>query len=286
MAKTRESTSGVVQVNGADIYYEIRGAGPTLLLIAPGGGDGGVFDRVADDLADEFTVVTYDRRGNSRSPRPRGWSRTTVEEQADDAAGLLQTMGLAPAAVFGTSLSAIIALDLAIRHPTRVRGAIIHESGLFSVLQNPREVMAAGQAMIQRGLETGGPAGGLAAALRLSYGDRTYEAIDQKVRDRLQGNGEVFLNIERSLMSYRPSEAGLASVKIPVYVLIASEGPGSRAPAPFFGEVAKWLASRLNTRPGAVPGTHGDYLDHPERFAGALRSMLQGMTGGGSGVPQ
>ena len=42
LAKTRESPSGVVQVNGADIYHEIRAAGPTLLLIAPGGGDGGV----------------------------------------------------------------------------------------------------------------------------------------------------------------------------------------------------------------------------------------------------
>ncbi len=94
-----------MRVNGADIYHEIRGAGPSVLLIAPAGGDGGVFDRMADLLAEEFTVVTYDRRGNSRSPRPVGWEKTTIEEQADDAAWLLNATRLAPAAVFGTSLS-------------------------------------------------------------------------------------------------------------------------------------------------------------------------------------
>jgi hypothetical protein len=41
-------------------------------------------------MANEFTVVTYDRRGNSRSGRPPGWTTTSVREQADDAAGIIQ----------------------------------------------------------------------------------------------------------------------------------------------------------------------------------------------------
>ena len=58
---------------------------------------------LADLLADEFTVICYDRRGNGRSPRPAGWARTSPEEQADDAAALLTALGLAPAAVYGSS---------------------------------------------------------------------------------------------------------------------------------------------------------------------------------------
>jgi pimeloyl-ACP methyl ester carboxylesterase len=57
-----------VRVNGAELYHEIRGSGPPVLLIMGATGDGGHFDTLADLLADEFTVVTYDRRGNGRSP--------------------------------------------------------------------------------------------------------------------------------------------------------------------------------------------------------------------------
>ena len=79
-----------VAVNGAELYYEVRGTGPTVLLIMGATGDGGHFDRLADLLADEFTVMTYDRRGNGRSPAPAGWTTTSPEEQADDAAALLK----------------------------------------------------------------------------------------------------------------------------------------------------------------------------------------------------
>ena len=41
MAKTREAASGLLRVNGADIYHEIRGSGPSVLLIHGGGTDGG-----------------------------------------------------------------------------------------------------------------------------------------------------------------------------------------------------------------------------------------------------
>ena len=77
-----------VTVNGTELYYEIRGAGPPVLLIMGATGDGGHFDALADVLADEFTLVSYDRRGNGRSPTPDGWETTSPEEQADDAAGL------------------------------------------------------------------------------------------------------------------------------------------------------------------------------------------------------
>ena len=55
-------------------------------------GDGGHFDTLADLLADEFTLITYDRRGNGRSPAPAGWTTTSAEEQADDAAALVNSL--------------------------------------------------------------------------------------------------------------------------------------------------------------------------------------------------
>src|SRR6476469_10441760 len=95
-----------VTVNGTELYYEIRGAGPPVLLIMGATGDGGHFDALADVLADEFTVISYDRRGNGRSLAPAGWETTSPEEQADDAAGLLAVLLSSPAFVCGTSSGA------------------------------------------------------------------------------------------------------------------------------------------------------------------------------------
>jgi pimeloyl-ACP methyl ester carboxylesterase len=127
---------GLLKVNGAELYYEVRGAGPPVLLIMGASGDGGHFHGLVELLADEYTVVTYDRRGNGRSPRPPGWNTTSNDEQVDDAAALLSSVGFVPALVFGTSLGAIYSLDLLIRHPDAVRGAILHEPALYGVLND------------------------------------------------------------------------------------------------------------------------------------------------------
>ena len=110
-----------IVANGTSLYYERQGTGPAVFFIAGSTGDAGNFSRAAALLADEFTVVTYDRRGNSRSPPPSGWTTTSVGEQADDAAALINTLNLAPTFVFSASVGGLIALDLAIRHPHLVR---------------------------------------------------------------------------------------------------------------------------------------------------------------------
>ena len=144
-------SSSLLEVNGARIYHEVRGSGPSILFIAGATGDGGHFQRVAELLSDEFTVVTYDRRANSRSPRPEGWDSTSPEEQSDDAAGLIEALGIGPVAIFGNSLGAVISLDLVIRHPALVRGAILHEPPMAAGMSNPEEVMGVVQQVVEGG---------------------------------------------------------------------------------------------------------------------------------------
>ncbi len=71
MDRVAQKRSGTAEVAGAELYYEVRGRGPAVLLIAGATGDAGHFEQAADVLASEHTVITYDRRGNSRS-RPAG----------------------------------------------------------------------------------------------------------------------------------------------------------------------------------------------------------------------
>lgn len=277
-----ESTSGAgqaaqqrfVRANGTDLYCEVRGGGPPVLLISGATGDAGHFTEVANLLADEFTVVTYDRRGNSRSPRPAGWATTSIEEQADDAAGLLGALQLAPAAVFGTSLSAPIALELTLRHPEVVRTAILHEPVIFLVLDRPEAATDLRRATVGRGIAAGGPRGGLEALLRLAWGNATFDRLDPQLRERILGNADVALNVEAPCYGYRPDEAKLASIAVLVHVVTAAQSPEGGAPVPFFTEVATWLATRLRSTAGVFPGHHGLYLNSPPAFTGAIRPLL------------
>lgn len=230
--------TAMIEVNGARIYHEVRGSGPSVLFIAGATGDGGHFQRVAEHLSDEFTVVTYDRRGNSRSPRPEGWNSTSTEEQSDDAAALIEALGLAPAAVFGTSGGAIIGLDLVIRHPGSVRGAVLHDSAMFSVLPNPEEVMGAIQPVIEGGMQRGGPRGGMEAFLRFFVGEEVFEDLDPGLRERMLGNAETFFGLDfPGIGSYDPDDATLGGVEVPVMVAAGAESP------PFLIEVSRRLAA-------------------------------------------
>ncbi|MGH2585709.1 MAG: alpha/beta fold hydrolase, partial [Dehalococcoidia bacterium] len=68
MTTSRMTTSGLIDAGATKLYHEVRGSGPTLLFITGGTGDAGEWLHIAPPLAEEFTVVTYDRRGFSRSP--------------------------------------------------------------------------------------------------------------------------------------------------------------------------------------------------------------------------
>jgi pimeloyl-ACP methyl ester carboxylesterase len=139
----------MVSVNGAELYHEVRGSGPPVLLIMGATGDGGHFDTLADLLADEFTVITYDRRGNGRSPAPAGWTTTSAVEQADDAAALVDSLAVGPLAVFGTSSGGNFALWMLTRHPAMVRGAVLHEPGVYAVLDDFDVVRAPLQGVVR-----------------------------------------------------------------------------------------------------------------------------------------
>ena len=56
-----------MSVNGTELHYEIRGAGAPVLLIMERPGTVATLTRSPELLCDEFTVVTYDRRGNVTS---------------------------------------------------------------------------------------------------------------------------------------------------------------------------------------------------------------------------
>ena len=264
-----------VSANGANLYYELRGDGPSLLFISGATGDAGHWTGVADTLADTYTVITYDRRGNSRSPRPPGWASTTVDEQADDAAALLRGLELSPAIVFGTSAGASIAANLAIRHPEVLRGVVFHEPVFKSGVTNAANIWARRKALIEEGIAKGGVRAASEHFLLSVAGKETYDSLDPELRERLLRNGDVLFNIEMTpYLDYEPSRAQLASVRLPRVVTAGADNREKTAPGHWRYESATDLASQLDTPLAELPGTHMAYLGQPRAFAEALRPHL------------
>jgi pimeloyl-ACP methyl ester carboxylesterase len=59
--------TGQLDTAEVNLYYTIRGDGPMLLILQSGAGNADSSEDMANQLSDDFTVITYDRRGLSRS---------------------------------------------------------------------------------------------------------------------------------------------------------------------------------------------------------------------------
>jgi esterase len=114
-------------VNGVRLHYEEHGSGGPILCIHGAGSSAIAWADAAKELARLGRVITYDRRGCARSERPVPYERTSIAEQTDDAATLLDALAATPAVVIGRSYGGTVAVDLAIRYPKLVRALVLLE---------------------------------------------------------------------------------------------------------------------------------------------------------------
>ena len=119
LAPAAPVTAHTLDVPGARLYYEVRGAGPLLVLIGSPM-DANAFAPLADQLSTDHTVLTTDPRGVNRSPVDDPEQDSTPELRADDLSRLLTHIDAGPAVVFGSSGGAVTALALAQTHPEQV----------------------------------------------------------------------------------------------------------------------------------------------------------------------
>jgi pimeloyl-ACP methyl ester carboxylesterase len=263
-----------LSVPGATLHYEVRGSGPVLLLICGGIYDAEGFAALADELATERTVVTYDRRGNSRSPLAGPPAELIVEEQADDAYRVLGAVGVTedePADVFGNSSGADIALELAARYPGMLRTVVAHEPPVFELLpdfDHWRSAMAE-VSEVYRSHGTGAAMGAFAAALGGSGEEGGGTPPSPEFAARMQGNLETFVAYEvPPVAAWVPDLEGLRSGAVRI---VPAVGAASTGEAP--NRAALELAARMATTAEVFPGGHGGFGDAAP-FAARLKEVL------------
>ncbi|MEE8418670.1 MAG: alpha/beta hydrolase, partial [Dehalococcoidales bacterium] len=113
-----------VKVNDINIYYEIHGSGPRLLVISGTGGDLRNKPNTFDwPLASHFEILGYDQRGLGQTDKPD--IPCTIADYARDAAGLLEALGWDSCSVMGVSFGGMVAQEMALGYPGRVKQLVL-----------------------------------------------------------------------------------------------------------------------------------------------------------------
>jgi 3-oxoadipate enol-lactonase len=130
-------TMAKVRIGDISVYYETTGGGPPLVFIHGLGSSTKDWERQVPFFAQQYHVVTFDCRGHGQSDKPRG--HYSIGMFAEDTAGLIKTLGIAPVHVVGLSMGGMIALQLAVDEPALLRTMIIVNSGPAFILRTWRE---------------------------------------------------------------------------------------------------------------------------------------------------
>jgi pimeloyl-ACP methyl ester carboxylesterase len=255
-----------IDVRGTKLYYERNGKGPAVLFVHGMCGDADVWAKQARRFTDRATCVRYDRRGHSRSSR--GGEPISVACHADDAAALIDTLGLAPCLVVGSSSGAVITLAVAIRHGDLLRGMVLSEPPLFSL--DPaaaRGFMDDLRPRLDQAMTDEGPAAAIDAFFS-QVCPGLWSIIDDNTKDRYRANADIGFTDMRS-PTLEVSTADLATVTIPTVVIT-----GDRS-HPALRSVAHRLAAAL---PDArlielADSGHVTYAEQPDGFATAVSTF-------------
>jgi pimeloyl-ACP methyl ester carboxylesterase len=273
--------SGRVTTEGDDLYYEVRGQGQPLLMIAPAGGDGWQYSAVAELLADEYKVITYDRRANARSTmnQPQNFE---ISQQSRDAVAVLHAAGEASAFVFGNSSAAVIALDMAKTQPQAVRAVVAHEAPMARLHPNARKWQRFFAGVYSMAFNWGSTW----AALRFMLG------AELPVRQLIKATGPINVHSKQSsepyigardateilvkqellpVTNYLPDVELIKKNGVRVFMAVGQWGLAKKK---WYVTVAQILAEQLGCELVTFPGHHGSFMDMPVEWAATLRSVL------------
>ena len=257
-----------VRANGVNLYYEMNGeSGDPMVLIHGSWGDHSNWQAVVPGLAKAFRVLTYDRRGHSKSEKVN--TQGSFEEDAEDASTLLSSLDLSPAHVVGNSAGSIIALKLAARQPSIFRSLTIHEPPLLGLsLDDPlaaamlREGKSRAEAVAKL-LESGDRQGGARQFVEtIVFGPGAWDMLYPQTRETFIANADTFFDEMRDPQGFVVDFEALSQFHKPALLSYAAKS------APFFKPIIEKLADIIpNSKLEPYPNDgHTPHISNPGEF--------------------
>lgn len=262
--------------DGTELYYEVRGSGPVIVIInnffviAP------LWRNFTQTLEKSHTLVSFDLRNQGASAQIEG--KLTFESLVDDVEHLLNHLELASCYLVGTSTSTLIARDFALQHPQRVKGMVL-VGPLFCPYGSRRRKFLTKSWLAT--LDKGGVAGLFGHIFPLIYSDRTIEnggtPAYLALRERFcavnsQQQLEQFL--EASLTTNDAPDK-LKNLPMPVRLLVG-EADFLQSSSSLAAAVGLLPAGELDVVPHAG---HVPYFEATEHFEKAIAEVVQAVEG-------
>ena len=211
------------------------------------------------------------RRGNGRSPRPPGWHATSIAEQADDVAGLIEALGLAPlrcgrAAWAGSSCSNSCSAARRGRHGDRA------EPPLFGVLEDGEQFAA--------GLLPSAARAVRANAVPMRSGPRppvrrggVRPPTERRPGADVRQCGGLLRSRDPGASRDPPHSVSAARAlrRIDIPLCVMADANNAGAPPV---RAARWLAEVIGAEFRSLPGGHMPYATKPETTAAAIRAAI------------
>ena len=264
----------ILKVPGAQLYYEISGNGPLLILIPGARGEGEVFRPLTHLLSAQYQVVIYDRRGFSRSELDgsQDYDRRLFTD-ADDVRRLIEYLTDKPATVFGSSSGAIVALEVLIHSPERTQTVVAHEPPAVSLLPDAAKWLAFFDGVYATYREAGVPK----AMQQFTSG--AFGSADNRLmeRARREHTNEYTLSnarywMEHELRQYPRVELDLATLTAHAGRLVLAGGRDAQDRVAY--QPNRMLAQKLGLDIVNLPGGHLGFVAYPAEFAKELLDAL------------
>jgi len=267
-----------VSINRTNLYYEESGRGSALLFVHGTGGSANSWDGQVERFAPFFRCVTYDRRGNLRSPLGDiGQYDPALHVQ--DAAELIRALDLAPCVLVASSGGASIAFHVVCNYPELLRGAILSEPGLYSLDPEWGAAFLSGLRTRIQPVLAGTDKRRVVDAFIEYIDAAAWAAVPESRREKYRDNYPALL---REVQAGRPSLSvgSLDSVKVRCLILTGSNSHTT------FKTIGRVLAAGIpDAELVEVEGSgHLIYLDKPDAFANAVlrfaRQLVQSAASG------
>jgi pimeloyl-ACP methyl ester carboxylesterase len=264
------SQSGIAEVNGTELYYEVAGRGPALVLLHGGAVDSRAWDDQFPEFAKHYRVIRYDLRGAGKSASP-----DKPFSNSEDLYALLQFLKVDKAYLMGISRGGGIAFDFTLERPEMAAALIL-------VSANLSMTPAAYEQMFERVTETGKSQGAAAAARVWGY-DPYQGPVRETARPRvlnvLEDNLPRFRHLDGSATvrqlssSHIPRSERLSEIRVPVLV-IAGELDNSDARANY----DRWARDIPGAKKIVFPNAaHLVNIDEPQGFNQAVLEFLSNL---------